>query len=255
MRRTINYTGRTKLPQNLIDIVIMEKSNEVQEFNIDIDLDEIDLPEHAQVFVEAYYRSSVMRFELGTVGDLHTPFMSKLDDIQSEIVYFRIKVVDQTEEYGRLISIADSISPGTDIERASLLPVNYRDLGNRIWRLELLSPNPVLEVNDQIKTDIAIGEIIRKDPSFLALVLPQVLREILTNILLIQEYLDLEEDTWQSQWLRFASLFPSEQSFNNLPGDPRRNESDYVNWIDDIVDSFCKYHDLKSKFETWLGEI
>ena len=215
----------------------------------------MDLPGDARVFLEAYYRSSVMRFDMGEVASLNSPLSSRLEEIQSEIVFFRVKIVDLSDGVGRILAIADSISPGTDVPRASLLPVAYRDLGERIWRLELDSPAPVLEVNNQIRSDVAIREIVRREPAFLSLVLPSVLREILTHILIIQEHLDTEGESWQSQWLHLASSYPAVNALSSLPPDPRRNVIEYIDWIEDAVNAFSKHHRIKPKFEEWLEEL
>ncbi|MFV2045278.1 MAG: hypothetical protein ACC700_18850 [Anaerolineales bacterium] len=255
MKRRLNFTGRKRIPRNMIDCFVSTNSGGGSEFKVDVDLSGLNLPGNAQVFIEAYYRSSVMRYDLGKVDSLQTPFTSRLDEIQSDIIFFRVKVVDQADGVGRILAIADGISPGTDAPRSSLLPVTKQDLRDRIWRLSFDGPSPVLEVNNQYRSNIAIDEIVRTEPAFLTLVLPAVLREVLTQILVINEYDELDGDDWQSQWLQFASSFPAVEPLGNLPGDPRKNLGEYVDWIEEAVNSFCRHHGVKREFENWAAEL
>lgn len=254
MRRTINFTGRKRIPKKLANLFVTSGDNGAIEFKAELDLAEQELPQKAKVYLEAYYRSSVMRFDLGTISNIKSPFTGKLDDIQSETVFFRIKVVDESEALGKILAIADSISPGSDLQKASLLPVSYPDLGDRIWRLNLDGPNPVLEVNRNYQSTVPIGEMVRKDPAFLTLVLPTILREILSHIFFMDEITETEGNTWQNQWLLFSSSFPGVNSLSGLPPQPRKNIDEYKDWIEDVVDSFGRYHQIKRKFETWVGE-
>ena len=210
MRSKLNYTGRKRIPKKNVAIHVTSDTNGVSEFKLELDLPENTYPDNTKIYLEAYYRSSVMRFSLGTIRDFENPFSEKLGEIQSEVVFFRIKLVDETESVGKILAIVDGISPGSDLQRASLLPVSYRDLGDRIWRLELDGPAPVLEVNNNFDSPIAIGEIVRKDPSFLTLVLPAVLRSILEHILYIDGIEDLDGDSWQNQWLKAVVIVEAE---------------------------------------------
>lgn len=254
MRRTLNFTGRKRIPKKLADLFVTSGDNGTIEFKAELDISDQDLPLDAKVYLEAYYRSSVMRFDLGTISEIKSPFTGKLDDIQSETVFFRVKVVDESKTLGKILAIADSISPGSDLQKVSLLPVSYPDLGDRIWRLNLEGPDPVLEVNRNYRTTVPIGELVRKDPAFLTMVLPAILREILNHILFMDEITETDGNTWQNQWLVFASSFPGVNSLTGLPPEPRKNIDEYKAWIEDVVDSFSRYHQVKRQFETWVGE-
>lgn len=254
MRRKLNYTDRKKIPKKNCIFSLYSGNNGDLEFKSDLDISNIGFPDDSSVYIEAYYRSSVMRFHLGNVGNFKNPFTSRLGDIQSEVVFFRVKVVDKSDSIGKIIGLVDHISPESDIQKFSLLPVSYRDLGDRIWRLDLDSPAPILEVNNNFRSTIAIGEVVRKDPAFLTLVIPAVLREILSHILFIDEHLELDDESWQSQWLKFSSSFPGVNKLEDLPGNPKQNISEYRDWIEDVVDSFGDYHHIRQEFEKWVGD-
>ncbi len=60
MIRSYNYTGRRSLPRECVHIVLREGSNGVSEFDAQVDLSTYGLPNYAQVYIEAYYKSSVV---------------------------------------------------------------------------------------------------------------------------------------------------------------------------------------------------
>ena len=224
------------------------------EFKVEFPATGVEFPPEADVYIEPYYRNSTMRFNLGKFQDAPFSFSGRLDEIQSETVFFRVKIVDNSEKIGRILGFADGISPGADDSRASLLPVTLRDLGDRIWRIDYEGLTPVLEVNNQFRASIAIGEVIRKEPAFLTLVMPAVLREILTRILLIEEITDLDGEEWQNEWLRFAQAFPGVSVLSRLLSDLDSDTTSREDWIEDVVDAFSRYHHVRAEFEGWLGQ-
>ena len=66
-----------------------------------------------------------------------------------------------------------------------------------------------------------------------------MLREILTRILIINEYDDPDDDDagWQAKWLEFGSLMPGMSENPKISED----ESVLIKWIENVVSSFAKY--------------
>ena len=67
--RRLNYTKRKKLRRDDIDIVILQNDQGSNSFEATLRLASYRLPEDAALSVEAYRRTRVMRFSLGTVSD------------------------------------------------------------------------------------------------------------------------------------------------------------------------------------------
>src|SRR5207237_6506565 len=112
---------------------------------------DLKLPGQARVFVEAYHRASYMRFDYGLVSDLRAPANRQLSEIErGSTPLFRVKVIDDTSDTGRVRAEADAISPldadQLDANRTSILPVVKADLGQDIWRVqfETADGRPVL---------------------------------------------------------------------------------------------------------------
>ncbi len=142
--------------------------------------------------LEAYNATSYMRFAFGTVGARVLPPDLALREITpSPLPKFRLKVVDARQ--GLLLGVADKLLPLQPDE--SLLPVEFRDLGERIWRLDV-SDWPVLELNQRVAD---LGEVARSGDSFLALVYPEVVRRILHEAVVGEEQTDPEFDAWRSE--------------------------------------------------------
>jgi len=253
MKRRMNFTGRKKIYRNQVEVHLDKTDSGELQFILDLNWDNMEVPSTAEVAIEAYVGSNVQRFDLGTLGSVEFPITKTLSEFFSDVVYFRIKLINREDGLGKLLASCSGVSAGIGGKRTSLLPVAYRDLGDLIWRINFDRDVPHLEINRQYRSDIPIADIVQGNPGFQALVFPAVLEELLTHILIINEHTEIEGDEWQSQWLFFASLLPGVKSLEELPPRPMENVSDYEVWIEDAVDSFCRRHDLKKSFEKAFG--
>lgn len=241
MLRKLNFTERTKIPRAAVQIALRRESDGVLAFDPVLDLSAVSAPAAARVYIEAHYRTSYMRFDCGRMDDIALPENRRLTDIDSDsIVRFRVKVV----EAHRIIAAADDItlsaSPTDEGARVSLLPVNFRDLGDVPWRVELESAGPVLELNSRVDE---IERRARHDAAFFALVYPAAVREILTHILVVEQYDPAEEtEEWWSLWMRWAR----ELSDAAVPEDADERRG----WIEDVVGAFCGRHRVLEKMRT-----
>jgi hypothetical protein len=248
--RRLNFTGRRKIPLKNVFVSLVPPANgHARAFEAEFDLLDLGLPPDAKVYVEAYNRSQYMRFDYGTVGHLVVPANRELTLIEPGArPLFRVKVVDHSAEFARILAVADKVVPVTraDIEEnyKSLLHVEFRDIGNQIWKLELDWDWPRLLINERIDDR---REIVRSDDAFQALVYPEVVRQILSYVL-FEDISDAETDPddWPGLWLRFA---------RNLPnvGPPPQGAGEAViqekqEWIDSAVDAFSRNIRVLDKF-------
>ena len=242
MLRKLNFTERAKIPRASVHIALRRESDGVLAFDPILDLSSVSAPREARVYIEAHYRTSYMRFDCGTVADVVIPDNRRLSEIDSNsVVRFRVKVVDNTHAERRILAAADditiSVEGGEGGARVSLLPVNFRDLGDLPWRVELEPSGAVLELNNRID---GIERLARNDAAFFALVYPSAVREILTQILLVERYDVAEEsDEWWSLWLRWGR----ELTDMPVPDDTDERRG----WIDDVVSTFCGRHRVVEK--------
>jgi hypothetical protein len=234
MLRKLNFTERAKIPRTHVRVTLRRDDDGVLVFDPLLSFEGVDVIPSARVFIEAYYRTSFMRFDCGSVGSIALPENRRLTEIDGTgVVRFRVKLVDNTMHDHRVIAVADDVivseekpEPGG---RMALLPVNFSDaLGEQPWRVAFEPNGPVLELNNRIEE---VRNVARNDAMFFALVYPAVVREILTHILLVERHDATEEGgDWWSLWLRWAARF--------APGAFSDEESASF-WIDDAVAAFC----------------
>lgn len=249
MIRRFNYTGRRRIPRSRVRIRILERGKR-RHFDAELALDGLRLPRKASVFVEAYYRHAYRRFDFGTVGDPRSPADRSLDAIPARNPLFRVKVVRIEGSVARILAAADRVVPEhgerEEEERLSLLPVEFEDLGDRVWTLDLESDWPRLVLNRRFGS---IREAARSDAAFLTLVYPEVLRAVLTRALAEGRFdPDSDDDDWGTMWLRFACRELAR------PHPPERPGREADEWIEEAVNAFCRRSKVPMLFARLLNE-
>ncbi|PTL77015.1 hypothetical protein [Vitiosangium sp. GDMCC 1.1324] len=245
MIRRFNYTKRRRIDPERVFIRLIRNPNGPPSFDARIDLSGARFPADASVFVEAYYKSSYMRFPYGTVGRIVPEPERDLKEFDRDsTVFFRVKIVDRSERVGKLLAELDDINPveaGSEGDtRYCILPVSFGELGQEIWRLKLDETRPVLEVN---RLD-GMEEYVRSSPMFLSLVYPAVIREVLQHLLLVEEEEIADDDTtWRGHWMRFSKHYNPEPV-------PSIEEDSYLRreWIERVVRRFSESQKIREKF-------
>ena len=249
MIRRFNYTGRKRIPRSKVAISLHEVPGNILAFEASVDLDGLQLPPSAKVYVEAYRRAFFRRFPCGSVSEPRFPHNLTIEGFEpNALVLFRVKIVDTK---GRILAVVDKIIPRRTEEEPTdkqcLLPVEFVDLGQAIWRLDVDGELPVLQLNKSIEN---IREIARSDGFFLPLVYPEVVRQILYRIIVEEDYTEADaqgEDDWMSDWLKFATeMLGSEQL--PLSGTSEPVKQDKLKWIEDVVEAFCSNNQVLEKF-------
>lgn len=258
MIRKLNYTNRTKIFQEDVRISVDEKDGL---FLMDANLsalsnrEKYDLPPSGAIYVEAYRQSIWMRFDYGCIKKIQPPKNRGLEAFDNlEGIKFRVKVTS-TEGDHRLLAEADKIKlenqGEADADGHSLLNVVPKsDMGDEIYRVVFAEPDdtPELWINNENNNYRAIGKSIE----FMTIALPSIFREILTRIVIVENWTDDDDDTyWRSQWIRFAKTVSSDPE---IP-DPENEREDAFKWIEDTISRFAKKLKLRRHFKTiWSDE-
>lgn len=238
MLRKLNFTERVKLPRNQVRVTLRREPDGVLAFDPALSFDGITAPANARVYIEAYHRTSFMRFDCGSVGAVSIPSDRRLTDIDGSSVRFRIKIVDGH----RILAVADDIRVTERAPDAAgtvpLLPVQFTDaLDQQAWRVVFEPDTPVLELNNRIE---GIESIARDDALFFALVYPAAVRTILTQILLVDGHESFEDSAeWWALWILWASRQTA------MP--PPTDADDVAPWIEDVVAAFSSHYRLVDK--------
>lgn len=250
MIRRFNYTRRGRIPRERVQITLL-KQRDVPAFDARLTLSDLRYPADAKIFVEAYYKSSYQRFPFGTVAAPLQPPDTSLSEVdRGNAVFFRVKVVDAAGVRGRIVAEIDDISgedaAGPQGKHYCILPVNFIDLGEEVWRVNLDGNRPVLEVNKFQGAEA----FVRSNSVFAALVYPEVVRDILKFILLDETW-DGQDGAsgWREHWLRFVRAFGA--------GDPPGGDSeedDRTAWVLEAVAAFSKAMQFRARLVQTLAQ-
>ncbi|HOQ66983.1 MAG TPA: hypothetical protein PLY82_13710 [Methanosarcina thermophila] len=257
MKRTINYTGRKRISRERISISFSRQNGSVVSFSLSrLDLSGLDLPSNALISVEAYYRTELKRIQLGQADSFHQILSTDLTDMgYPENLKFRIIVVDPSTK--KILAYADRIAPEEPSGRKSILPVEFRDLGNRIWMItyEGDEGSPVLCINNRIPD---IQNIAKRDSQFFMQVYPCAIREILTYMVFVEGVESVRDPSvdWNRDWLEFTKSMGIQPPLSLTPDDNQQFDKDEVfKWIDNVVEAFCnRYSQIFEKFVSKMEE-
>jgi hypothetical protein len=238
VQRRLNSTGRLRITRNRVDITLEQHPdlNVTPSARAALQLDGLDVPANARVAIEAYYRTSSMRFECGTVDSLSIPERMVLSDIdKGGAVRFRVLIIAAGGS-GRILAAADGLrpsTPGNGADRQPLLPIRETDIGNELWKIEVdYRTGPILLVNNRVT---GLAAQIRTVPLLQGLILPHAFRAVLRNLNPSGE--SDGDDLWGDNWRRFLA----ELGLAIEADDP--NDQDSVEeWVESAVSAFS---DLK----------
>jgi hypothetical protein len=199
--KRLNFTNRSKLTREQANIIIHPGSPATFEAVLDLS----HLPEpagSAAIFVEAYHRTTRMRFAFGTVANLTPPSplelrLTEFSDWRD--VSFRVKVTDLTGSPGRIIAWANNIRPkGPDDDKQNDL-VRWKDaeLDGRLWDMEFDEHGPVVLVEKSVGY-AAVGQ----DARFIAIAYPEILRRTLDHVLLYEKMPLEDNESWFAPWYK-----------------------------------------------------
>ena len=161
------------------------------------------------VMLEAIRRTKLRRCSLGSIGALQSETLAEFPDFQdSKEVYFRLRIIDPTTHrlkgLAKALKDADKGLKPTDME--PLLPVALSQpadgLGARFWKVQLeKASTPVLIISS--KKFSSYDPV--KSVEFKTLVLPEVLRQILTYAFILSSSSGGFPE-WSAKWKTFVSI-------------------------------------------------
>jgi hypothetical protein len=224
MTITTNPTHRKSIAREQVVLSLNRKSIPFMTFDCQMPgLTDLGLPPDAQVYVEAYHQAVYMRFDFGPVDAFAPPQDRNLTEFYDGApVRFRIKVVDVSQNVGKILADADDVRPSRpddDSNVESIVPIHLvGGMGQLIWRVTWDNNDPVLELN---QAETGIKEAIAGNTLYSSLVMPAVFREITSRVF----FEGLDGDT-VSKWKLLVSRFQT---------DPFPDEDDdlaRLDWLD-----------------------
>jgi hypothetical protein len=261
LRRRINYTGRRRIPKEKVSIILNKDDHfVVRSFNVKINLEGFNFPPDAKIYIDAYHRTEVKRYDFGTAENIVPPRDSGLTGFAyPENLKFRILIVDESGQHGLILAHADRIKATSDLDTKSILPVDFDDIGQQIWRVDFKGDggSPVLVINRHIPN---IKTIVISDSQFIMYVYPAVIREVLTHMIFVEGVESPSDPSieWHEDWLDFSRrILPGEGPPEVLDPQEADFEGDAAKeWINKVVEEFSASRNEWRKFINRIsGEI
>lgn len=228
MIRRFNFTERKRIEKERVGIEVV---TDPASFKVDLNLADLNLPLQAPVIIEAYRGRSAARFAWGTV-EAPAPVEGAVLEGMPENLSFNVKVV-APDGSGRLLAMARQIRPHQEKQHGSLVWLERKDLDKEVWRVDFGDGNPTLLINSRVE---GIEDAVRRDDAFRSLVMPQVLRLVLTHAIIVQGANLDEDDNW-ADLLEFVHTFYREPLEAE---DAEGNQEIRERWIEGAVAAFTR---------------
>ena len=236
--RNFNYTGRMLIPQECIDARLSEIHNKAPRLELEFDWSHKptlqQISPDAKVYVDAEKDMSFMRFDYGNFGNPTAPDNVSLSELDSwTSATFVVKIVDDGKLLAKSKKHTVSLAQPDLKTRRSLIMPEYRDLGERPWKLDVHEDMliPKLVFNEKWwKYSSEIGKPLYEDSKVMGTIMPAILESML-NYLMITLKSDLhrwyDDQSWKGAWIRFArSILP-----NVKPPEYSENEIDDTEFL------------------------
>jgi len=234
--RRLNYTKRMKLTHDHVRIRL-SPSVVGQPRGFEVDLALPKLSPTGRVYVEAYRTSPAarMRFDFGTVEKPISPAAAALlltefaDDIAP---LFRVKIVDAADQNGKLLAEAHQLKALDPDEisspKSGILRTAWRDNGGLVWDVDLNDEGgPILYIDQTADPHRDLPRRIE----FRALVYPEIIRKVLTEIIVNEPGSIEDTERWHYKWIRFPR-----DTFGFAEALPAPDDDEgRIDWIDAAV--------------------
>lgn len=244
--KRLNFTNRSKLTRDQANVLVHPGKPATFEAVLDLS----HLPESAGsacVFIEAYHRTTRMRFPFGTVSNLAkpSPYELRLTEFPDwKDVSFRVKVTDVSEMSGRIIAWANNIRPKgpDDDQQSDLVRWKDADLNGLLWDLDFDENGPIVMIEK------AVGHAsVGQDARFIAVAYPEILRRSLERALLTDQTSGDDPEHWFTAWTKGYLI--GKLGLPPVPDDAKDIEQ-RRDWIEQAVDAFGRQFKLADQ---WLG--
>lgn len=236
---TLNFTGRVDIDRDRISIRLRDSDGKILLDVTELDLSGLNLPDSAEVAVEAYRQTTKVRVACGQVGALTKPQDIELEDFDvADNIQLRVRVVGgEGPDHGKILAVADHLRAvtGEDHDSEPLLKLQRVDLGDLVWKFGVDADRPILYINKNLRNHDGLIN----SEAFKALVLPEFFRQV---ALWIAQNLDdsQEPDSTLSHWLLyFNSIDVDLSELDNLESDDSSNTDIMDRWASEAASSFA----------------
>jgi hypothetical protein len=232
MRKAIRLTGRRQLPVSAFDFQLRDVGDSQVATLTLADPGVARLfPLDASVRVKLTENKRVEILRFGTLGDLKIDL--DVPGVRFQAPSCQIRIVKNAEPDGLLLGSTVSWTYKTGSVQEGILQFQPADVRPRLWRLDIRDEEfPIVYLDRQLPDATNWATT----PTFAALVLPTVVKEIFRHIWTKTRGVK-PDDGWMAHWLAWAeSIAPGHQW-------PRDNDEAEV-WFDGLVETFLQRHGI-----------
>ena len=227
-RRTLNFTNRTKIEANHIQVVAREDNGRGFLQVLNLDLSEYEIADDSPIILEAKIsRYGNFRLELGVTPN---PNLTARLEIPKEFftsAEVRIKILEPNGS-GKIVAFAEDVEvdiPETSGIRSMLPTIKVASFSHRVWRLKVDANGFSIELNQNFPH---VDEVTLSN-EFLAIVIPDVIRQIAISIASEDcPVSQLKVEKWQAL---FRSVHQDRLDLQS---------SEPENWADEVAEAFSK---------------
>lgn len=238
-----NPTGLKELDRNLISIsTTLNKNNflfKVEKLSINENFYNRDL----KLIIVALAGKTSKRFDIGSLYKASIGAEHNISDLDmSSPLRFRLLIRDFDNP--KLIGSIENIRPNSDDQADSILPMQPLDLGQRLWKLDIIeNEGPILFFNSSVFSNAAGSE---NYLPFATLVLPDALRQVMQHISNEPDILEDENDIWHP-WGEWLDGIGAERPPNDVEDEASKNM-----WCNEVVEIFCNLHKFSDKLNAFM---
>jgi hypothetical protein len=213
MRRTVNQTGRKKIPLGLLDFA-PKTEGPVRSIELKWDLITLSLDPTDELFIEVDSFASVRRTHMGQIATGQGTYRIELDFIQdlrvAKLKIFSVKSMGKV----RLITATSTSVPVifdvVDADSSELLKVQKIDELDTLWKVDYTAGEPILQICNRN----GLYPAITGGPLFFSAILPAAVKDIAYKVLSGDPIIQSEaRETWK---IYFMHLGLSEVDWDGL---------------------------------------
>lgn len=264
--RKLNFTGRKRIDKSRFSISVVREDGRVASFRLErLNLEGLDLPPDAEIYLEAGWRYDLKGpVSCGTVGKWLSTENHPAAEIDmrntKDAENYKLSIIVIDPKTKKILASAYKITPEKqEEERQSILPVEFKDTGNQLYRVvyEDDDGGPILCINEKVPRHFV------RRPQFITQIYPAVLKEILMRIVFIDGVSSVSnpQTEWHKRWLKFAETLnrtPKDFLEESALGGSTDSKLRAYEWIEDVVVGFCDRHvgelnQILSEFEQQTG--
>lgn len=260
MSRPLFFTGRKEISRGDVAIRLIEEPGKPTRFSATVNLRRYHLPDAASVVVEAYHNTYYERFPIGTVGTTDQDRKRELTGLEpGDRPLFRVKVIGVDGAAGRLLAAIDRVQPETEDDDGAacsllpLVPKNRAAMGDEFWRVNFVAAGDEIRPELWVNRDVRglFGMLQNQDPKVTALVMPEVLRQVLRGM--VEDGQEWTDEGRMGKWLSLSKEFHPDEFEEWDDGDIEFSRQKRRDWVDQVVKGFSRDHRFFDRFHEQIG--